>query len=181
MSRTAIAVVAVLLALLAGSIGAAYYAGVGPASGGNDDRERLTDFPTGTPMGTAGGGGAGVATASSGPSFAFDIERIEECGRTCRDVTASLHNNGDEPASNVTVFTRIYAGQDNTAEEDQVWSGRETVGALETGGTHTVTKRVELSLQEALAVENNGGWVTIVTTVQSSERTVTFRDSRQVA
>lgn len=178
MSRTVIAA-AVLLALLAAGIGAAYYAGVGPAPGG-DDRERLTDYPTGTPMGTAAGA-AGGATASAGPPFAFDIERIEECGRTCRDVTASLHNNGDEPASNVTVFTRIYAGQDNTAEGDLVWSGKESVGTLEAAGTHTATKRVDLSLQEALAIENSGGWVTIVTTVRSSERTVTFRDSRQVA
>lgn len=179
MSRTAIAV-AVLLALLSAGIGAAYYAGVGPAPGGSDDRERLTDYPTGTPLGTAAGT-AGGSTASAGPSFAFDIDRIEKCGRTCRDVTASLHNNGNEPASNVTVFTRIYAGKNNTAEGDLVWSGKESVGTLEAGGTHTATKRVELSLQEALAVENNGGWVTIVTTVRSSGRTVTFRDSRQVA
>lgn len=64
MSRTAIAV-AVLLALLSAGIGAAYYAGVGPAPGGSDDRERLTDYPTGTPLGTAAGA-AGGSTASAG-------------------------------------------------------------------------------------------------------------------
>lgn len=180
MSRTTIAVGAVLLALLVAGLGAAYFAGVGPAPGGSDDRQRLTDVPTGTPIGTAWSGESAVA-GSSTPPFGFTIEAIEECGRTCRDVTVSLSNERDEPATNVTVFTRIYAGQDNTAEEDLVWSGKEPVGTLEAGGSYTATERVELSLQEALAVENNGGWITVVTTVRSRERTVTFRESRQVA
>ena len=170
---------AVVLVVLAG-VGAAFVLGVGPAPGGDDTE--LTDFPTETPRSSGGDGStAGTATAASTAPFDFTIDRIEECGRTCRDVTASLTNQQDTAAEDVTVYTRIYAGQDNTAEEDRVWSGKEEVGTLDAGATHTATKRVELTLSEALQVENNGGWVTVVTTVQTADRTVAYRESRQVA
>lgn len=181
MSRKALLAGAAVLLVLAAGIGAAFVLGVGPAPGGDDTQ--LTDFPTETPAATASGGSTatGASTGTATPPFAFEIERIETCGETCRDVTASLTNQQDEPAEDVTVFTRIYAGEDNTAEEDLVWSGKEEVGTLQAGETHTATKRVELSLNEGLAVENHGGWVTIVTTVQTADRTVTYRESRQVA
>ena len=176
--KTAVAGVAVLFVVLAG-VGAAFVFGVGPAPGGDD--AELTDFPTATPASSGDGGAAGTATAASTPPFDFGIERIERCGRTCRDVTVSLSNLQREAAEDVTVYTRMYAGQDNTAEEDLVWSGKEAVGTLEAGGTHTATKRVELSLSEGLTVENRDGWVTVLTTVQTADRTVTYRESRQVA
>lgn len=171
----------VALGLLAVGIGAAVYYGVGPAPGGADAGEELTDFPTATPAeeATAGGGSVGT-TATASPPFAFTIDNIEECGQTCRDVTATLHNNQDETATGVTVFTRVFAGEDNNAEEDIVWEGKEEVGTVEAGASHTTTRRVELSLQDAQKINQNDGWITIVTTVQTDDRTVTFRDSEQV-
>ncbi|MDZ7700811.1 MAG: hypothetical protein U5J98_01395 [Halobacteriales archaeon] len=68
-------------------------------------------------------------------------------------MTASLHNEQDETASGVTVFTRVFAGEDNADEDDLVWEGKEEVGTLEAGTSHTTTKRVELSLQDAQKVE----------------------------
>lgn len=181
MSRTALAALALLLALLLAGVGAAYYAGLGPAPGGSDSDAQLTDYPTGTPLGTAAPAGGSTATGGTVSPFSFTVESIEECGRTCRDVTASLTNNQDERASNVVVFTKIYAGQDNTDDEDLVWTGKEEVGTLEAGATHTTTQRVELSLSEGLKIENHDGWVTVVTTVKTDERTVTFKHSEQVA
>lgn len=172
MSTSSVAVVAVLLALLTAGISAAYYAGVGPGSIDGP----LADSPTDSHPGTAS---SGEPVASDAP-FSFTIERVEACGRTCRDVTAALQNTQDGPATDVTVLTRIYAGQDVT-DEDLVWAGTEPVGTLEAGGTHTTTRRVELSLQEGLTVEAHGGWITIVTTVRSDERTVTLSDRRRVA
>jgi hypothetical protein len=125
--------------------------------------------------------GGSETTPPSPRPFSFTIDDIEECGRTCRDVTASLHNNQDEPATGVTVFTRVFAGEDNTAEDDLVWQGREEVGAVDAGASYTTTGRVELSFQEAWKVNQHDGWVTIVTTVRTDQRTVTFRDSEQVA
>lgn len=171
-----------VVVILAVGIGAAVYYGVGPAPGGSDSGEELTDFPTATSAaeGTAGGGSDG-STATASPPFAFTIDNIEECGQTCRDVTATLHNNQDDAATGVTVFTRVFAGEDNTAEEDLVWEGKEEVGTIEASASHTTTRRVELSLQEARKIDQKGGWITIVTTVQTDDQTVTFRDSEQVA
>lgn len=179
----------VVMVIIALAIGAAYWTGFGPAPGGSGTGDPITDFPTQTlaPEGTAANGTVATgdetvaATATPGSPFAFTIDDIEECGLTCRDVTATLYNTQDEAATGVTVFSRIYAGQDSTAESDLLWQGKEPVGTLEAGATYTSTRRVELSLGDATAIEGAGGWVTIVTTVQSDERTVTFRDDEQVA
>lgn len=168
-----------VVVILAG-LGAAFYYGVGPAPGGTDSGEVLTDFPTATSAdGGTTDGGAETASPET-PPFSFTIDEIEECGQTCRDVTATLHNNQDETATGVTVFTRVFAGQDNTAKQDLVWEGKAEVGTLEADAAHTTTRRVELSLQESRKIQRNDGWITIVTSVQTDERTVTFRDSEQV-
>lgn len=166
--------------ILIGALGVAIYAGVGPAPGGDSD-DQITDFPTATDSGQGSAPGAETASPSDTPPFTFTIEEIEECGQTCRDVTVTLHNNQDEPASGVTVFTRIFAGKNTTDSDDLVWEAKEEVGTLDAGESHTTTKRVELSVQEGLKIERNDGWITIVTTVQTDERTVTFRDNEQVA
>lgn len=172
-----------IVLVLAVGIGAAVYYGVGPAPGGSDSGEELTDFPTATPDdGDASSGTSdSTATPTETPPFSFTIDTIEECGQTCRDVTATLNNQQDDTATGVTVFIRIFAGEDNTDSEDLVWEGKEEAGTLEAGGSHTTTERVELSLQEANKIKQNDGWITILTTVKSDDTTVTFRDSEQVA
>lgn len=170
-----------VVVLLAVGIGAAFYSGVGPVPGGTDSSDQLTDFPTATSAnGGSADGGAEPSSTAQRP-FSLTIDDIEECGQTCRDVTATLHNNQDEAATGVTVFTRVFAGEDNTAEDDLVWEGRAEVGTIDAGASHTTTRRVELSFQEAWKIDQHDGWITIVTTVQTDERTVTFRDSEQVA
>lgn len=170
-----------VVVLLALGLGAAFYYGVGPALGGTDSGEELTDFPTATTIYEGSAAGGTDSTSAETPPFSFTIDVVEECGQTCRDVTATLHNNQNEIATGVTVFTRVFAGDDNTAEEDRVWEGKEEVGTVAAGESHTSTERVELSLQEANKIQQHDGWITIVTTVQTDERTVTFRDSEQVA
>lgn len=162
--------------LLAAGLAAAVFYGVGPAPGGPESGEQLTDIPPATSDGSGTG-----PTATALPPFSLSIIEIEDCGQTCRDVTATLQNNQDGTATGVTVSTRVFAGQDNTAEEDLVWQGKEQVGTLEAGASHTTTRRVALSLLEANKVQQNNGWITIVTTVQTDDRRVTFQDSKQVA
>ncbi|MDZ7701396.1 MAG: hypothetical protein U5J98_04635 [Halobacteriales archaeon] len=181
MNRTHVIGGILVVLVLAMGLGWAVYSGVGPAPGGTDSGEPLTDFPTATPGDDSSSTGESGPTATAEPPFAFTIDAVEECGQTCRDVTASLHNNQDESATGTTVFTRVFAGQDNTDTDDLVWEGKEEVGTLDAGATHTATRRVELSLQDGLKIDQHDGWITIVTTVQTDERTVTFRDSEQVA
>lgn len=157
------------------STGTVYEVGDGGGSGGGDGS-------SGDDGGGDGGSGSGDATATATPPpppFAFTIDNIEQCGQTCREVTATISNQQATSASDVAVYTRIYAGN-STAEGDKVWEGLNEVGTLEGGGAATRTDTVELSLVEAGQVQNNDGWITIVTTVESAERTITFRNNRNV-
>jgi len=175
MRRTAaVGVVAVLLVAAGLSLGGG--AGATSDGGSGDDVE---SFPTETPSDGDAGTGTATGTADPGPDFAFAVDRIEECGRTCRDVTSTLRNDGGAAATDVTVYTRIYAG--NGTDGDVVWEGRERVGSLGAGESSTSTERVELSLADAIAVEGAGGWITVRTTIQSAEETVTVTQRRQVA
>lgn len=168
-----------LVAVAAGT--AALVTGFGPAPGDGGSDPAGTPVPTGTVYeGDAGGGSGDSGSVDSGPPFAFTIDRIEKCGRTCREVTATITNRQNETATGVTVYTRIYAGN-TTESDDRVWSGTEEVGTLEAGASSTSTKRVELSLMEARKVQNNDGWITVVTTVESDETTITFKSRRDVA
>jgi len=176
MSRRALA--AGLVVALA-VVGVAFAVGGGPGSGGTDAASD-DEFPTATATGTPSGGGTeGTATGPDGPAFAFVIDGTEACGRTCRDVTTTLRNDGDARATGVVVHTRVFVG--NGTDGDVAWSGSERVGDLAAGGSHTATRRVELSYGDGLAVQAADGWITIQTTVESDGRTVTFTERRQVA
>jgi hypothetical protein len=169
---------------------------------GNADGDGAADaesFPTETPAAGESGGGDGAdasggdatsapdagtdATATDGaastPRFGFAIDGVEQCGQTCRDVTSTLTNAQDTDAADVTVHTRIFVGQGT--DGDVVWRGTEDVGALGAGESYTTTRQVELSFADALAVQNADGWITVQTTVETADRTVTFADERQVA
>lgn len=170
--------------VLAVGIGWAGYTGVGPAPGGSSG-DTIDEFPT--PSGGDDGGSGTSSTSSSSsssstdtPPFTFTVDDLEECGHTCRDVTATLHNEQEETATGVTVYIRIFAGKDNTDTDDIVWEGSEEVGTLEAGGHHTTTERVELSVRDGWSIEREDGWITILTAVETDDRTVTFQDSEQV-
>ncbi|MGM0399540.1 MAG: hypothetical protein ACQEQY_11210 [Halobacteriota archaeon] len=195
MNRNYVVGAVLVVLVLALGIGAAVLSGVGPAPGGSDSGDTLSEFPTQTSAetdttGTPGDGstqesvtGAETTEAPTTQTqpFTFSIGDIEECGMTCRDVTATLTNEQDDDATGVTVYTRVFAGEDSTEETDIVWEGSEDVGTLGAGEAHTTTRRVELSLLDARKIDQRDGWITIVTTVQTNDQTVTFQDSEQVA
>lgn len=164
--------------ILVAVVVAAFYFGVGPTPGGTASGDTIDDFPVADVLNDSA---SDTASADADPPFLLTIDNVEECGMTCRDVTVTLHNNQNETATGTTVFTRIFAGQDNTDTDDIVWEGKEESGTVEAGTSHTTTKRVELSLGDARKIDRENGWVTILTTVQTDERTVTFQDSEQVA
>jgi hypothetical protein len=191
----------VVLAVLAGGA-YAYGTGMGPFA----EDEDTTGFPDGAPGadegdgdaadggsrdgtsdGTDGAGGpatdgdpAATEREPTGPPFAFDVLRIEECGRTCRDVTAAVTNRQATDATDVTVYSRIYVGN-STASDDLIWSGQEPVGTLPAGASHRSTDRVELTLREGLAVQNADGWITVRTDVESSSGVETFTQRYRAA
>lgn len=171
-----------VVVVVAVGAGAVVVAGDLFPGGGDTDTD---SFPTATPESDDDGSTAtespdsSTATATPTPPFGFAIDTIEECGQTCRDVTSTLTNQQDATAENVTVYTRIFVGQGT--DGDEIWRGQEDAGTLSAGDSYTAEKRVELSLSDGLAVENNGGWITVQTTVEAEGQTVTFTDERQVA
>ena len=122
-------------------------------------------------------GGSDVVTDRK--PFTVVAENTEKCGRTCRDVTSTVTNRQDTIARDVGVSTQIYAGRD--ANGNVVWQGSERVGTLEADGSHSATKRIKLSFGDAWAVKRAGGWITIETTVQTADQTVTLTERRKVA
>ena len=176
-----VAVVAIAL----GVVGAAAF-GVGPVpSDAAPNDGTATESPPADDAGSGGsaaggggdrGGSGGDATATAEPTpFGFQIDSVDECGTTCRDVTATLTNQLDTTASDVTVTTRIYV------EDDQIWQGSEEIGRLAAGESATTTKRVELGYLDAAKVQNNDGYITVETTVATADDTYTFSGRRQVA
>ena len=192
---------AVVLLLVGGGIGAAFVTGFGPFSGGPDGGDQSTEsFPTQTQTSTPSGGDTGgsdgetsggdgetsdsddadsTAESSSTPPFTVTIDRIEECGQTCRDVTSTLTNQQETDATGVTVYSRIFVGN-STASDDEIWRGSQQVGALAAEESFTATRRVELSYSEAFAVQQADGWITIQTTIQTDQRTLTYTERRDV-
>ena len=167
----------VLVVVVAVGIGAALYTGVGPAPGG-DSGDEIEEFPTEDDADTDG---SDTTSSDETDPFSFTVDDIEECGETCRDVTSTLTNEQDGTETGVTVYIRIFAGQDNTDTDDVVWEGTEDAGTMEADEDHTTTERVELSLRDARRIDQEDGWITILTTIESEDTTVTFRDSEQVA
>jgi len=184
MRRRLLVGLAVVLALVAAGAAAAVFSGDLGTTG--DEETSIESFPTETTSpesGSSGDGSGDVATTTTATArqtqpFGFDILAIEDCGQTCRDVTLELTNQQSTSASNVTVYSRIFVG--NGTDGDVVWEGSESVGTLAAGESVTATKRVDLSLSEAFAIQQADGWITIQTTVQSETETMTTTDRRDV-
>ncbi|ELZ54948.1 hypothetical protein C458_12254 [Haloferax sp. ATCC BAA-644] len=188
-----------MLVLLTAGVVAAFLAGIGPFADTTSADAPDGAFPTQTTASPDGGGrdssdaggsdtgsndgdsGDGDATETqSRPPFGVVVDDIEECGQTCRDVTSTITNQQDTDSSGVTVYSRIFVGND-TDPDDEVWRGTQAVGDLAAGESYTTTKRVELSYSEAFAVQQADGWITVQTTIETDNQTLTYTEQRDVA
>ncbi|WP_424006266.1 hypothetical protein [Haloferax denitrificans] len=194
--------VATVLALLTAGIVAAFVTGIGPFADTTPAGDSDGAFPTqttappddsgsdtgdtggndtGSNDGSGGDSDAGDATATeSVPPFAVVVDDIEKCGQTCRDVTSTITNQQDTDSTGITVYSRIFVGN-GTDPDDEVWRGSQAVGDLAAGESYTTTKRVELSYSEAFAVRQADGWITVQTTIETDDRTLTYTEQRHVA
>ncbi|ELZ91009.1 hypothetical protein [Haloferax sulfurifontis] len=196
--RRTLLVAATVLVLLTAGISAAFLTGVGPFADTTSADDSDGAFPTQTTAppddgGDSGGSDSGsndggssdsgdaTATATeSVPPFGVVVDDIEECGQTCRDVTSTITNQQDTGSSGVTVYSRIFVGN-GTDPDDEVWRGSQAVGDLAAGESYTTTKRVELSYSEAFAVRQADGWITVQSTIETDDRTLTYTEQRHVA
>ena len=176
-ATTAGAVVVVALLLLAA--GGVVVLGLLPGGAGSDSGvpPSTTTAAAGANAGTGGSGsgsGDGSAAVHVRP-FGLSIDGVASCGTTCRDVTASLTNNGGHARENVTVTTEVYAGN------DRVWRGSQSLGSVGSHETVTRTPRVDVGYVGAAKIKGNDGYVTIVTTVHWTGGSATYRNRERVA
>ena len=136
----------------------------------------------------SGGGSVGAKSSDSDAgtprtpeprAFDMDIDSVESCGQTCRDVTATITNEQDREATGVTVYTQIFAG--DSTQGDLVWEATQDVGTLAPGESSTATKRIELGFMDAAAIKAADGKITIRLTVETNRDTETFIEHRDVA
>ncbi|WP_129114531.1 hypothetical protein [Halegenticoccus tardaugens] len=118
--------------------------------------------------------GSGETADGDDKRFRFAVERIEECGTTCRDVTVVVTNTGDRVDSEVVVVSRI------SADGDELWRGQETVDSMDRDERVTRTERVDLGYADAYKVQRNDGYVTIDTTIRWAGGEETFTERRKV-
>lgn len=126
---------------------------------------------------TSVAGFAGSSTASDADGdVAFDLTEYEivECGRTCRDATAELTNEGDDDATDVTVAVTV------SADGTEVWENEDEVDSLEAGETVTREERVDLGFRDAARVRANDGYVDVRTVVESNEAEAEFENEYNV-
>jgi hypothetical protein len=116
-----------------------------------------------------------TTTTPASPSFGYTIDEIVECGSTCREVTATLRNDGSGDAEDVTVTINIYA------DDDLLWEDTESIGTLEAGGSYTTTKTVDVGFSGGAAIRNNDGYVTIETIIDWDGGEETFENREKVA
>ncbi|MCU4800533.1 hypothetical protein OB920_09140 [Halobacteria archaeon HArc-gm2] len=173
-------IAALLVVGAGGAVASGFGSGPGPGFGPDNAPGSGAD-PGETPASPPdnGGGDDGTETTTDEPAFTVVADNTEECGRTCRDVTSTVTNRQNATAEDVTVSTQIYAGKEGNGK--QVWQGSADVGTLAGGESHSETKRITLGWSDAIAVKGAGGWVTIETTVESDDETVTITERRDVA
>lgn len=195
MNTGTIGAIVVVVAVIAVGGAAAFVGGIGPLAGlgGGSGDVTVTPESTGTVWdGSTGGGGgdsgssgsgdangSAASAGSSGPPFSFAVKQITSCGTTCRDVTVQLTNRMDQPAEDVQVYTRIFAGNETTRDA-RIFEEKRNVGTIPAGGSKTAETRVKLSFSEGYRVQQNDGWITIVTTISTADKTVTFKQRRDV-
>lgn len=169
---------ALALAVVLGGVAVAYSNGVGPLGG--DGRQSIEEPESrGEVYELDGNGTVDVNESSEGlPAFTTTVKEITKCGQTCSEISAKFTNQMEEDATNVTIYTRIYAG--NGTDGDRIWMDNRPVGKIPAETSEHTIDRIELGMFDVPKVSATDGWITIETTVESDQATVTFVSNRKV-
>mgnify|MGYP006271466499 CR=1 FL=1 len=186
MSRRRVGSIVLTVVVAAGVVGA-LAVGLGPVDSivgsvvdGTDADDDGGEVPEGESESTDSGhshdsGSGGDAAEESASEFQFTVRNIDECGQTCRDVTVGLRNTMNASATDVTVTTQIYTG------DEEIWSASESFTEVDASESKTRTKRVKLGYFDAVKVKQNGGEIRIETTVTWDGGEQSFTERRKVA
>lgn len=116
----------------------------------------------------------------SGDTEQFDlaVEEIRPCGPSCGTGTIQLTNTGPEPATNVSIRTSVYAGQE--IDGPQLWTDTTVVTDIAAGETVSQSKRATWDEDTVGLVRSTNGWVTFELIVRTDESTVRFSGTERV-
>lgn len=114
------------------------------------------------------------STSKSEVAFEVTSVAVTECGTTCREATVTLANTGSTDATNVHVSATITAG------ETLVWKGDERIRRLTAGAAVTQTHRIDIGLEDAVAIQRNNGQITIKVTIVSDQQSKQITNKRRV-
>ncbi|WP_224332817.1 hypothetical protein [Haloprofundus halobius] len=184
MLRNVLAGVGVLTLVVAAGIGGALALGLTPGDivdgttdkvGDNAPEDVQTDGGSDDASGASTSGDDSAVQDAYDQPLRFSVGEIDECGTTCRDVTAHVKNTGNESVNDVDVTVRLFA------DDDEVWDGSVEVGSVDAAETQEQTIRVELGYTDAYKIKQNDGYVTVRTTVTTADGTFEFEERRKVA
>lgn len=137
--------------------------------------DRTSETAVGTTETPASAGQARTTGTPSGEDpFALRVTEVTNCGLTCREVTVTLTNEAEHPVRDVAVRSELLAGDQLLVERSL------QVGRLYTGETVSRTVRLTVGFSEISAIQANGGYVTVETTVSSAAYEETFTTRRKV-
>lgn len=143
----------------------------GPGVGPTTDESPAADGASG-PTGD-GATNNRNATARSEP---FDLrqQNVTRCGMTCRVVTVTLTNTGNDTAKNISVESRIFAG------DSHIETRQATIRRLRPNETVMRTIRIDAGLRDVMRIKGNDGRVTIRSTIESDDHNMTKTSRRKV-
>ncbi|WP_182022632.1 hypothetical protein [Haloquadratum walsbyi] len=115
-------------------------------------------------------GAASLTTDQGNTDFDVTVTTQGRCGPTCLNTTQ---------ATNIEITAQVFPGyveSASSATTTAVYRTEEQVGTLAPGERKSIDRSVRWGSAEALSVKDQGGRVTILIEIQSTDTEVTFRE-----
>lgn len=106
--------------------------------------------------------------------FNLRQQNVTKCGMTCRVVTVTLTNMGNNMAKNISVESRIFAG------DSHIETRQTTIRRLRPNETVVRTIRIDAGLQDVIRIKQNGGRITVQSTIKSDDHNMTKISQRKI-
>lgn len=101
--------------------------------------------------------------------FDAEVEEINKCGETCRELVYALLNRGDKTASDVTVNIKIFT------DGEKLWDNDQEVGELGAQSKRSgILREIDVGLSGGRKIKSNDGDIVIELTPSSDGVSETF-------
>ena len=124
-------------------------------------------------------GAASLTTDQGNTDFDVTVTTQGRCGPTCLNVATVVTNQQTTQATNIEITAQVFPGyveSASSATTTAVYRTEEQVGTLAPGERKSIDRSVRWGSAEALSVKDQGGRVTILIEIQSTDTEVTFRE-----